>query len=110
MNTENNWRPGASRLAVEARAELLSDIRTYFLKNKAVEVVTPVLSQAGNSDPNIRNVKTDNQRPKYLRTSPEYAMKRLLASGHGDIYELGPVFRAGESGRYHNSECTRLEW
>lgn len=110
MNAENNWRPGASRLAVEARATLLSDIRAYFLKNKVMEVVTPVLSQAGNSDPNIRNVATDSQRRKYLRTSPEYAMKRLLASGHGDIYELGPVFRAGESGRYHNPEFTLLEW
>ena len=110
MNSESNWRPGASRLAVEARARLLSDIRQYFCDKKVMEVVTPVLSRSGNSDPNIRSVTTDSQRRKYLRTSPEYALKRLLASGHGDIYELGPVFRAGESGRHHNPEFTLLEW
>jgi lysyl-tRNA synthetase class 2 len=110
MNSESIWRPGASRLAIEARARLLADIRQYFSDKKVMEVVTPVLSRAGNSDPNIRSVTTDSQRRKYLRTSPEYAMKRLLASGHGDIYELGPVFRAGEAGRYHNPEFTLLEW
>jgi lysyl-tRNA synthetase class 2 len=110
MNSDRNWRPGASRLAVEARAGLLADIRHYFSDKEVMEVVTPVLSLAGNSDPNIRNVKTDSRRQKYLRTSPEYPMKRLLASGHGDIYELGPVFRAGEAGRYHNPEFTLLEW
>ena len=110
MNPESNWRPDASRLAIEARARLLSDIRHYFSDQKVMEVVTPVLSRAGNSDPNIRSVTTDSQRRKYLRTSPEYALKRLLASGHCDIYEMGPVFRAGESGRYHNPEFTLLEW
>jgi len=75
-----------------------------------MEVETPVLSQAGNSDPNIHNIATECRSKKYLRTSPEYAMKRLLASGHRDIYEMGRVFRAGEAGRYHNPEFTLLEW
>jgi len=75
-----------------------------------MEVETPVLSRAGNSDPNISSISTDSSRKKYLRSSPEYAMKRLLASGHRDIYEMGRVFRAGESGRYHNPEFTLLEW
>ena len=110
MNTENSWRPGASRLAVEARARMLSDIRHFFSERKVLEVETPVLSRAGNSDPNIRSISTDSSRKKYLRSSPEYAMKRLLASGHCDIYEMGRVFRAGESGRYHNPEFTLLEW
>ena len=104
------WRPGASRLAVEARAVLLADIRSFFACRKIIEVETPVLSRAGNSDPNIHNIATDSHRKKYLRTSPEYAMKRLLASGHRDIYEMGRVFRAGESGRFHNPEFTLLEW
>jgi lysyl-tRNA synthetase class 2 len=110
MNAESNWRPGASRMAVEARARLLSDIRHFFADRKVMEVETPVLSRAGNSDPNIHSMSTDSRRKKYLRTSPEYAMKRLLACGHGDIYEMGPVFRRGETGRYHNPEFTLLEW
>ena len=110
MNAETNWRPGASRMAVEARACLLSDIRHFFADRKVMEVETPVLSRAGNSDPNIHSISTDSRRKKYLRTSPEYAMKRLLACGHGDIYEMGPVFRGGETGRYHNPEFTLLEW
>ena len=106
----DKWRPGASRLAMEARAVLLRNIRTFFADRKVMEVETPVLSQAGNSDPNIYNISTDNRTKKYLRTSPEYAMKRLLASGHRDIYEMGRVFRAGEAGRHHNPEFTLLEW
>jgi lysyl-tRNA synthetase class 2 len=89
---------------------MLSDIRHFFSERKVMEVETPVLSRAGNSDPNISSISTDSSRKKYLRSSPEYAMKRLLASGHRDIYEMGRVFRAGESGRYHNPEFTLLEW
>jgi lysyl-tRNA synthetase class 2 len=106
----NKWRPGASRLAVEARAVLLADIRSFFACRKIIEVETPVLSRAGNSDPNIHNISTDSLKKKYLRTSPEYPMKRLLASGHRDIFEMGRVFRAGENGRFHNPEFTLLEW
>jgi lysyl-tRNA synthetase class 2 len=74
-----------------------------------LEVETPVLSAAGNTDPNIRSLVTEDGR-RYLRTSPEYAMKRLLAAGQRDIYEMGRVFRAEESGRHHNPEFTLLEW
>jgi lysyl-tRNA synthetase class 2 len=104
------WRPGASRFAMEARAALLSSIRTWFSQRNVLEVETPILSRAGNSDPNIRSISTDNTSKRYLRTSPEYAMKRLLATGFRDIYELGRVFRAGEKGRFHNPEFTLLEW
>lgn len=89
---------------------MLSDIRHFFSQRNVLEVETPVLSRAGISDPNISSISTDSPRKKYLRSSPEYAMKRLLASGHRDIYEMGRVFRAGESGRYHNPEFTLLEW
>jgi lysyl-tRNA synthetase class 2 len=104
------WRPGASRFAVEARANLLGAIRTWFLEQNVLEVETPVLSRAGNSDPNIHSISTDSSLKRYLRTSPEYAMKRMLAAGFRDIYELGRVFRAGEKGRLHNPEFTLLEW
>lgn len=105
-----DWRPGASRHALEARAQLLADIRAFFASRKVLEVETPVLSRYGNVDPNINSICTTDPGTRYLRTSPEYALKRLLASGMRDIYELGRVFRAGESGRYHNPEFTLLEW
>ena len=105
-----SWRPGASRHAVEARAALLSQIRTFFSERNVLEVETPLLSRAGNSDPNIQSISTDSMPKRFLRTSPEYAMKRLLAAGFKDVYELGRVFRAGEKGRYHNPEFTMLEW
>lgn len=108
--TNSDWRPGASRGAMEERARLLAAIRTFFARRRVMEVETPVLSQAGNSDPNIGIISTDDHRKRYLRTSPEYAMKRLLAAGYGDIYELGRVFRNGEKGSQHNPEFTMLEW
>ncbi|MCW8873280.1 MAG: EF-P lysine aminoacylase GenX, partial [Xanthomonadales bacterium] len=94
-----SWRPGASRHAVEARAKLLSAIRSFMAERGVLEVETPMLTSAGNSDPNIRSFSTDYADRRYLRTSPEYAMKRLLACGHGHIYELGRVFRADEKGQ-----------
>jgi lysyl-tRNA synthetase class 2 len=105
-----DWRPGASRFAVETRADLLAAIRAWFSQRNVLEVETPVLSRCGNTDPNIRSISTESTSKSYLRTSPEYAMKRLLAAGFGDIYELGRVFRSGESGRLHNPEFTLLEW
>lgn len=73
-----------------------------------MEVETPLISSAGNTDPQIESIRTHTG--AYLRTSPEFALKRLLASGSGDIFELGRVFREGESGRHHNPEFTMLEW
>lgn len=75
-----------------------------------LEVETPILASAGNSDPNIESIATDDAFKRYLRTSAEYAMKRLLAAGFGNLYELGRVFRAGERGPNHNPEFTMLEW
>lgn len=108
--TGGGWRPGASRHVLEARAALLHGIRRFFIERGVMEVETPILSRAGNSDPNIAGMATDAPRPRFLRTSPEYAMKRLLAAGSGDIFELGRVFRSGERGRSHNPEFTLLEW
>ena len=110
MVVQTPWRPSASRLAVEARSKLLTTIRLFFQQRAVLEVETPILSAAGNSDPNIESISTSSSRRKFLRTSPEYPLKRLLATGYGDIYEIGRVFRAGESGRHHNPEFTLLEW
>jgi len=105
-----DWRPAASRLAIEGRAKLLADVRQYFAQRNVLEVETPILSCAGNTDPNIAGMRTDSLPPRYLRTSPEFPMKRLLAAGLTDIYEMGRVFRAAECGAWHNPEFTLLEW
>ncbi len=102
-----DFTPSASMDALAARARLLGLIRDHFAHTGAMEVETPLLSAAGNSDPGIEQVGAGE---RWLRTSPEYAMKRLLSAGSGDIYELGRVFRAGEAGRRHNPEFTMLEW
>ena len=104
------WRPSASRHAIEMRANLLSTIRAFMAERDVMEVETPVLSASGNSDPNMESLALESDPKRYLRTSPEYAMKRMLAAGHGDIFELGRVFRAEERGRHHNPEFTLLEW
>jgi elongation factor P--(R)-beta-lysine ligase len=103
------WAPGAGLAEVQARAELLAEIRAYFSEQAVLEVETPHLTRAGNSDPGIQSFIVSPS-GRYLRTSAEYAMKRLLAAGSGDIYELGHVYRAGEQGRNHNPEFTMLEW
>lgn len=103
-----DWKPTAPISSLKARAQLLSDIRTFFIDRKVLEVETPLLSQAGNTDPEIQSVTTADRR--YLRSSSEFPMKRLLAAGSGDIFELGHVFRAAESGSNHNPEFTMLEW
>jgi elongation factor P--(R)-beta-lysine ligase len=109
--------PSAQRRALELRADLYALIRDFFAERGVLEVETPVLSEAGNSEPNIESFSTlfggrvaTGSRERWLRTSPEYAMKRLLAAGVGDCYELGRVFRNGEAGRRHNPEFTMLEW
>lgn len=108
MNPPDSWRPTASLDQVRARARLLQDIRDYFSAREVMEVETPLISGAGNTDPEIQSIRTDDG--GYLRTSPEFPLKRLLAAGYGDMFELGRVFRAGESGRSHNPEFTLLEW
>jgi len=108
MSPSESWRPSATSDRLRARACLLQDIRDFFSSRGVMEVETPLISQAGNTDPEIRSIRTEDG--AYLRTSPEFALKRLLAAGSGDVFELGRVFRGGESGRSHNPEFTMLEW
>ena len=112
-----DWQPSASFDALHLRARLNAAVRRFFDERGVVEVETPVLSRAGNTDPNIASFslefsgRTDGApRMRWLRTSPEYPLKRLLAAGFGDCYELGRVFRDGEAGGRHNPEFTMLEW
>lgn len=103
--------------ALRLRAALNALVRLFLAERDVLEVETPILSQAGNSDPNIQSFTATfsghvdaGSRTRWLRTSPEYPLKRLLAEGIGDCYELGRVFRNGESGGRHNPEFTMLEW
>ena len=107
----SDWRPTGDAEALRARAGLLAKIREFFSERGVLEVDTPLLSQFGVTDPNIElfTVALPNEQ-RFLQSSPEYAMKRLLASGVGDIYQLGKAFRRGESGARHNPEFTLLEW
>lgn len=106
-----------AREALELRANLYALIRHFFAERGVLEVETPILSEAGNTEPNIESFSTvfdgpiaANPGERWLRTSPEHALKRLVAAGIGDCYELGRVFRNGEAGRRHNPEFTMLEW
>ena len=99
---------------IKQRAFLLARIRQFMHKRAILEVETPILSSAGNSDINIESFCSSaikqNAKLSYLRTSAEFPMKRLLCQGVGDIYEIGKVFRKGEFSSSHNHEFTMLEW
>lgn len=104
-----DWRPSASREILEKRALLLQQIREFMAARSILEVETPILDSFGNPDPNI-DALTTVQHGYYLHTSPEFAMKRLLVSGSGAIYQIAKVFRDGEWGKLHQPEFTMLEW
>ncbi|MDH3712855.1 MAG: EF-P lysine aminoacylase EpmA [Gammaproteobacteria bacterium] len=106
-----DWRPCASNAALRVRASLFADIRAFFAAREILEVDTPHLSAAGNTDPSLANFRlSSGGRDYFLATSPEFAMKRLLAAGAGDIYQLAHVFREAELGVHHNPEFMLLEW
>lgn len=97
--------------ALKERARLNRQVRVFFAEREVLEVETPALSQAGNTDPFIDSFSVNTpDGPRWLHTSPEYPMKRLLAAGSGDIYQISKVWRQGERGRRHNPEFTLLEW
>lgn len=108
MSQDADWRPLASIDSLKKRAALLARIRAFFAERNVLEVNTPLITAAGITDLHIESLALADGR--FLRTSPEYQHKRLLAAGFPDLYELGPVFRAEEHGRYHRTEFTLLEW
>ncbi|GAA6153767.1 EF-P lysine aminoacylase EpmA [Pseudoteredinibacter isoporae] len=110
MNSQD-WQPNAHSEMLQLRGAVNRTVRDFFHQRRVLEVETPLLAQHPVSDPYIECLRCSHQgKPYYLQSSPEYAMKRMLAAGSGDIYSLAKVFRAGESGRRHNTEFTMLEW
>jgi lysyl-tRNA synthetase class 2 len=105
------WRPAAERRTLEHRAAMLGQVRAHFAANGALEIEAPVLQSAPNGDPGISPlmVTTPTDR-RWLSTSPEHPLKRLVAAGYGAVWSLGPVFRAGEHGQRHRCEFRMLEW
>ena len=109
----SQWLPSASPESLAARADLLQVLRRFFRDRGVMEVDTPLLSQGTVPDPGIdvfRLLGEGGEPDRYLQTSPESAMKRLLAAGSGDIFQICKAFRQGEAGRHHNPEFTLLEW
>ena len=109
--SKNNWYPSASPEVLHLRARVLQSIRAFFTARDSLEVETPVLSSAAITDPHLHSFKTEFlNNSYYLHTSPEFFMKRLLAAGSGDIFQICKVFRDDEQGRNHNPEFSMLEW
>ena len=116
---QTDFSPTASRECLRLRAELLRRLRAFFHERGFLEVETPLLSADvvvdRHLDPFYATLAPDPRLPEqgrrlWLQTSPEFAMKRLLASGYEAIYQVTRSFRNGEQGDLHNPEFTIAEW
>ena len=115
-----SWQPTLTWEYAQKRAQILQQVRQFFHERNVVEVETPALSQGTVTDVHLEaitcryNFLSESSAKQattlYLQTSPEYHMKRLLASGYGCIFQIAKAFRHEEAGRFHNPEFTLLEW
>lgn len=104
--------PESKIAALKDRAHLFQEVRSFFSLRNVLEVDTPILSKTAPIDEHI-DIMTASpfiNTKGYLHSSPEYAMKRLLALGSGDIFQMSHVFRQGELGKNHNVEFMMVEW
>ena len=115
-----DWQPAATTQTLKLRARLLATVRQFFAERDVIEVETPLLARHTVSDVNLESFIVNSASTSghvtlrsshsFLQTSPEYAMKRLLAAGSGAIYQICKAFRDEEPSRLHNPEFTLLEW
>ena len=113
MSASESWRPTAPLPTLRLRAQLLAAARSFFAGRGVLEVDTPALVRHAVTDLHIHSARVElpgHSAPLYLHTSPEYARKRLLAAGSGDIFQIAHVFRGEETSRWHNAEFTLIEW
>lgn len=110
--TGNAWQPVAGPAVAKHRAGMLRRARDFFAARSILEVDTSILSRFAVTDPHTESLSARSalEAELYLQTSPEYKMKRLLAAGFGDIFQICKVFRDGELGRNHLPEFTMVEW
>ena len=104
------FEPSCDLATWKARFALTEKIREFFKTRHVQEVETPVLSRASGTDAHLDYFETVGKPTRYLMTSPEFHLKRLLAAGFGDIFEIAHAFRLDEVGRKHNSEFQLVEW
>lgn len=112
--SHNNWRPNTDIKTLKQRANIIAKIRNFFSKKGVLEIDTPLMAHAPVTDPYLEALKVNPishpNKTLYLQTSPEYAMKRLLAANSGCIYQICKAFRDEPTGPLHNMEFTMLEW
>lgn len=114
MTSQSNWQPTASIGLIRQRAALLGKLRQFFAERAILEVETPLLCSSGITDPAIEPLIVERGvslgQPRFLQTSPEYPMKRLLAAYGEPVFQIARAFRDGEAGARHNPEFSLLEW
>lgn len=108
----NSFAPTCSREDWLARQALMNKVRNFFTSRKTLEVETPTLSNAGGTDPQLDyfQVGAAGEPMRFMMTSPEFHMKRLLSAGFGDIFQITKSFRKDEFGSHHNNEFSMVEW
>lgn len=105
--SEAKWSLARKRRTLHERAQVIQEIRHFFINRGYLEVETPHRIPANAPEPHIDAVASGAW---VLHTSPELAMKRLLAAGYEQLFQICRVWREGERGQYHLPEFTMLEW